>query len=48
MEIKLVVDGQEIVLNRYVESVIYELNNGLLNTLRDLDDWTKFELIIQK
>lgn len=48
MEIKLVVDGQEIDMNTFVESVIYEVNNGLLNTLHGVDDWTKFELIISK
>ena len=48
MEIKLVVDGQEIDMNAFVESVFYEVNNGLLNTLRGVDDWTKLELIISK
>ncbi len=48
MEIKLVIDGNELEMNDFVESVIYEINNGLLNTLRGVDKWTDFELSIRK
>ena len=48
MEIKLVVDGQEIHLNKYVKSIYFEINNGLIKTLRGLNDWTELELQIKK
>lgn len=48
MELKLIVDGNEIDLNEYVTSVVFEVNNGLLKTLRDINDWNKMELHIQK
>jgi hypothetical protein len=48
VELKLIVDGVEVDLNEYVTSVVFEVNNGLLKTLRDINDWNKMELHIQK
>ena len=48
VELKLIVDGKEIDLNEYVTSMVFEVNNGILKTLRDVNDWNKMELHIQK
>jgi len=48
VELKIIVDGEEIELNDFVTNVIFEVNNGILKTLRGVEDWNKMELHIQK
>jgi hypothetical protein len=48
MDIKLIVDGEDIDMNDFVTKVLFEINNGLIKNLRGVDDWSKIEIHIQK
>jgi hypothetical protein len=48
LEVKLIVDGTEVDMNNFVENMIFEVNNGILKTLKGFDQWSKMELHIQK
>ena len=49
METKLVVDGQEIPLNDFVEKILCGMLSGAVTSLRGIkEDWQKIELEISK
>ncbi len=49
METKLVVDGQEIPLNDFVEKILRGMLSGAVTSLQGIkEDWQKIELEISK
>ncbi len=49
MQVKLIVDGREIPLNRYVQSVFGGVISALISTLKGVDeDWKVVRLEVRK
>ena len=48
MNVEIKVDGKKIPLNQFVKKVTMEINSGLINSLRNVPDWTAAEIKIKK
>ncbi len=49
MQVKLIVDGKTITLNRYVQSVFGNVISALISTLKGVDEnWKSVEIRIER
>lgn len=49
MEVKLVIDGQEVRLNRFVVTIFSEIIVGMTKSLRGVkEDWKELELKVTR
>ena len=49
MDVKLIVDGEEIVLNEFVRKIMSGTIVGAVTSLRDItSDWEKIEISVSK
>ena len=48
MNVKIIVDDKVLELNEFVKKVSFQVVSGLINSLRDVPDWNKVELKLEK
>ena len=48
MDVEIIVNGQSVDLNDYVKRVTFEINSGLIKSLRDVPDWSTVEIKLTK
>lgn len=48
MNTEIIVDGESLELNEFVKKVTFEINSGLINSLRDVPNWSKVEIKLEK
>lgn len=48
MGLKLKLDGKEVPTNQYVELVFTGVNEALIKTLRDVGEWKRAEITLEK
>ncbi len=48
MNVEIIVNGNKLELNDFVKKVTFNINSGLINSLRDVTDWSKIEIRIEK
>ena len=48
MNVEILVDGKSLELNEFVKKVAFEVNKGLVNSLRDVPEWSTIEIKLEK
>ena len=48
MNVEIIVDGDNLDLNEFVKKVTFEINSGLIKSLRDVPNWSKVEIKLEK
>jgi hypothetical protein len=48
MNTEINVDGESLDINEFVERVTFGIVAGLVNSLRDVPDWSKIEIKLEK
>ena len=48
MNAEIIVDGESLDLNEFVKKITFEINSGLVNSLRDVPNWSKVEIKLEK
>lgn len=48
MNVKLYVDGKRIPLNKFVQSVLGDVNLAIVSNLKGVDKWERVEIRIEK
>ncbi len=48
MKVNILVDGQALELNDFVQKVTFNITSGLINSLRDVSSWSKIEINLEK
>ncbi len=48
MNAEIIVDGEILDINDFVEKVTFGVAAGLVNSLRDIPDWSKIEIKLEK
>ena len=48
LNVEIIVDGKSLELNEFVQKVTFEINSGLVNSLREVPSWTTIEIKLQK
>jgi len=48
MNVEILIDGETLDLNEFVRKVTFEINSGLIKSLRDIPEWSKVEIKLEK
>ena len=48
MKVEIIVDGNSLELNEFVQKVTFEIGAGLVNSLRDVPEWSNVEIKLSK
>ena len=48
MNVEIIVDGNKLELNDFVKKVTFNVNHGLIRSLRDVTDYSKVEIRIER
>lgn len=48
MKVEIIVDDKELELNDFVTKATFNICSGLLDSLRDVDEWSKVEIKIER
>lgn len=48
MNVEIIIDGDSLDLNEFVRKVTFEINSGLIKSLRDVPEWSKVEIKMEK
>ena len=48
MNVEIIVDGNSLEINDFVKKVAFEINNGFVTSLREVPEWTKLEIKLEK
>jgi hypothetical protein len=48
MNVQIIADGKKIALNKFVKKVAFGVNSGLIDSLKNVPEWKKVEIKIEK
>ena len=48
MDVQIIVDGNTLELNDFVKKVTFQVASGIVNSLRDVPDWSNVEIKLKK
>jgi hypothetical protein len=48
ISVEIKVDGRAVGMNRFVQRIVSNIFIGILNSLRDVDDWSEATLTVKK
>ncbi|WP_455392507.1 hypothetical protein [[Eubacterium] cellulosolvens] len=48
MNTEIIVDGERLEINDFVKKVTYAVATGLVNSLRDVPEWSTIEIKLEK
>ncbi len=48
MKVEIIVDGESLNLNDFVQRVTFGINSGVLNSLREVPEWSAVEIKLTK
>lgn len=48
MNVDILIDGKSLDINEFIEKITFEINSALVNSLRDVPEWSKLEIKLEK
>jgi hypothetical protein len=48
MKVEIIVDGKNLKLNKFVQKITFGVSSGLVDSLRDIPDWSAIEIRLEK
>jgi hypothetical protein len=48
MKAEIMIDGESLDINDFVEKLTFEITSGLVRSLHDVPDWSKVKIVIEK